>query len=72
MTRDVREEFAGGDQAPEGREQPLDPDADTLKWMKEKQHSYTDTQLDFWLLLRPLTDGGKELRRHLTQRLLSV
>ena len=39
---------------------------------EEHQHSYTDAQLDFWLLLRPLTDGGKESSRHLTRRLLSV
>ena len=40
--------------------------------MKEHQHSYTDEQLDFWLLLRPLTDGSEELSRHLARRLLSI
>ena len=72
MTRDMQEEFTGGDQAATGWEQPLDLGTDTLKWMKEHQHSYTDVQLDIWLLLRPLTDGGEELSLHLTCRLLSV
>ena len=40
--------------------------------MKECQRSYTDAQLDFWLLLRPPTDGGEESTQHLTWRLLSV
>ena len=40
--------------------EPLDPEVDALKWMKEHQHSYTDAQLNSWLLLQPLTDGGKE------------
>ena len=60
MTRDEWEEFAGGDQVARGWEQLLDPGTDALKWMKEYQCSYTDAQLDFWLLLRPLTDGGEE------------
>ena len=61
MTRDMQEKFVGGDQVAGGWEQPLDPEADALKWMKEHQRSYTDMQLDFWLLLRPLTDRSKEL-----------
>ena len=61
ITRDVQEEFAGGDQAARGWGELLDLEVDTLKWMKEHQHSYMDAQLDFWLLLRPLTDGGEEL-----------
>ena len=72
MTRDVWEEFAGGDQVARGWEQPLDPEVYALKWMKEHQHSYTDVQLDFWLLVRPLTDGGEESSSHLTRRLLSM
>ena len=72
MTRDVWEEFAGGDQMARGWEELLDPEVDALKWMKEHQHSYTDAQLDFWLLLLPLTDGGEESSRHLMYRLLSV
>ena len=40
--------------------------------MKERQHSYRDMQLDFWLLLRPLMDGGEELTHQLAHRLLSV
>ena len=38
----------GGDQA---TREPLDLEVDALKWMKEHQHSYTDAQLNFWLLL---------------------
>ena len=37
MTRDVQEEFAGGDQATGGWGEPLDPKVDPLKWMKECQ-----------------------------------
>ena len=55
-----------------GREQPLDLDADAMRWMKEHQCSYTDAQLDFWLLLRPLMDVGEESSRHLACKLLSV
>ena len=54
------------------REQPLDPEVDAMRWVKECQCSYTDAQLDFWLFLRPLTDGSEELSRHLTRRLLSI
>ena len=72
MTRDVREEFAGVYQAAGEEEQPLDPVNDALRWMKECQHSYMDVQLDFWLLLRPLTDGSEECTQHLAWRLLSV
>ena len=43
-----------------------------MKWMKEHQRSYRDVQLEFWLLLRPLTDGGEEHTRQLACRLLSV
>ena len=55
-----------------GWEQPLDPEVDAMRCMKEHQCSYTDAQLDFWLLLRTLTDRGEELSRHLTRRLLSI
>ena len=55
-----------------GWEQPLDPEVNAMRWMKEHQCSYMDMQLDFWLLLRPLTDGGKESSRHLTRRVLSI
>ena len=54
--RDMWEEFAKEDQATRGQ---LDPEVDALKWMKEHQCSYTDEQLNFWLLLWPLTDGGE-------------
>ena len=56
MMRDVWEEFAKEVQVTRGQ---LDPEVNTLKWMKEHQHSYMDTQLNFWLLLRPLTNGGE-------------
>ena len=48
ITRDVWEEFVKEDQATGGQ---LDPEVDALKWMKGHQHSYTDAQLNFWLLL---------------------
>ena len=48
MMRDVWEEFAKEDQATRGQ---LDLEVNALKWMKECQHSYTDKQLNFWLLL---------------------
>ena len=60
MTTDMQEEFTGGDQVAKGWEQPVDPEVNALKWMKECQRSYMDVQLDFWLLVRPLTDGGEE------------
>ena len=69
MMRDIWEEFAKEDQET-GR--PLDPAVNTLKWMKEHQHSYTDKQLNFWLLLPPLTNGSEFLSRHLMHRLLSM
>ena len=74
MARDNVQEGirARGDQVAGGGDQPLDPEVDAMRWMKECQHSYTDAQLDFWLLLRPLTDGGEESSRHLARRLLSV
>ena len=62
---DMQKELTGGDQVAREWVQPLNPETQALKWMKECQHSYTDVQLDFWLLLRPLTDGGEELSRHL-------
>ena len=62
MMRDMQEEFAKEDQATRGQ---LDPDVDTLKWMKECQHSYSDEQLNFWLLLGPLTDSNEVSSRHL-------
>ena len=47
MTRDVWRRVCQGDQATGG---PLDLEVDALKWM-ECQCSYTDAQLNFWLLL---------------------
>ena len=69
MMRDIWEEFTKEDQATGGQ---LDPVVGALKWMKEHQHLYTDAQLNFWLLLRPLTDGSEASTRHLACRLLSV
>ena len=84
MTRDVREEFVGSYSAFKekqdiaGKDQscapmrPVDPNTQGMKWMKLRQHSYRDVQLEFWLLLRPLTDGGEEHTHQLVHRLLSV
>ena len=84
MTRDVREKSVGSYSALKekqdvaGRDQslapthPVDPNIQGMKWMKEHQCSYNDIQLGFWLLLRPLMDGGEESTRQLAHRLLSV
>ena len=84
MTRDVREEFRGSystfkekqDRAERDQSytpaRPVDPNTQAMKWMKERQRSYKDIQLEFWLLLRPLTDGSEERTRQLAHRLLSV
>ena len=82
MTWDVREESMGSYSAFKekqdiaGRDQSYAPmcpvDTQGMKWMKERQRSYRDVQLEFWLLLRPLTDGGEESTRQLACRLLSV
>ena len=44
---------------------PVDPNTHGMKWMKERQCFYRDIQLEFWLLLRPLTDGSEERTRQL-------
>ena len=84
MTWDVREEFVGSYSAFKekqdiaGKDQlcapmrPVDPNTQGMKWMKECQRSYRDVQLEFWLLLRPLMDGGEEHTHQLAHRLLSV
>ena len=84
MTRDVREESMGSYSAFKekqdiaGKDQSyaptclVDPNTQGMKWMKERQHSCRDVQLEFWLLLRPLTDGGEQSTRQLARRLLSV
>ena len=69
MMKDMQEKFTKEDQATGGQ---LDPMVDALKWMKECQHSYTDEQLSFWLLLRPLTDGSEMSSWHLMWSLLSL
>ena len=84
MTRDVREEFRGSystykekqDIAERNQSYApthlVDPNTQGMKWMKECQCSYKDIQLEFWLLLRPLTDGSEECTHQLAHRLLSV
>ena len=84
MTRDVREEFRGSYSAYKEKQDiaernqsyapmhPVDPNTQGMKWMKERQRSYKDIQLEFWLLLRPLTDGSEERTHQLARRLLSV
>ena len=84
MTRDVRQEFRGSystykeKQDIVGRNQSyasshgVDPNTHGMKWMKERQRSYRDIQLEFWLSLRPLTDRSMERTRQLARRLLSV
>ena len=84
MTRDVREEFGGlystfkerldiaGKDDSCAPTRPVDPNTQGMKWMKQHQHSYRDVQLEFWLLLRPLMDGGEEHTCWLAHRLLSV
>ena len=84
MMRDVRKEFVGSYSTLKERQdctragesstqvQPVDPNIHGMKWMKEHQHSYRVVQLDFWLLLRPLTDSGEESSRQLAHRLLSM
>ena len=84
MMQDIRKEFGGsysalkekqdcvgGDQSL-AQVQPVDPNIHGMKWMKECQCSYGDMQLDFLLLLRPLTDGSEESSSQLAHRLLSV
>ena len=60
MTWDVREEFVGSYSAFKekqdivGKDQsctpmhPVDPNTQGMKWMKERQCSYRDVQLEFW------------------------
>ena len=84
MTWDVREEFRGSYSAYKEKQDiaernqsyapthPVDPNTQGMKWMKECQCSYKDIQLEFWLLLRPLTDGSEEHTHQLAHRLLSV
>ena len=84
MTRDVREEFRGSYLAYKEKQYiaerdqsyapmcPVDPNTQGMKLMKLCQRSYRDIQLEFWLLLRPLTDRSEEHTRQLARRLLSV
>ena len=84
MMWDVREEFKGSYSAYKEKQDiaernqsyapthPVNPNTHGMKWMKERQHSYRDIQLEFWLLLRPLTDGSEERTHQLAHRLLSV
>ena len=84
IMRDVREEFAGSYSTLWERQDigvkdkfavlmpTVNPNIQGMKWMKERQCSYRDAQLDFWLLLRQLTDGSEESTHKLACRLLSV
>ena len=84
MMRDVRQEFRGSYSAYKEKQDiaernqsyasshPVNPNTHGMKWMKERQRSYRDNQLEFWLLLRPLTDRSKERTLQLACRLLSV
>ena len=84
MTRDVRQEFRGSYSAYKEKQDiaernlsyasshAVNPNTHGMKWMKECQCSYRDIQLEFWLLLRPLTDGSEERTCQLARRLLSV
>ena len=84
MTWDVREEFVGSYSTFKERQDIagkdhlcvptclVDPNTQGMKWMKQHQRSYRDVQLEFWLLLRPLMDGGEEHTHQLARRLLSV
>ena len=71
FTLKEKQDGAGRDQS-SAPMQPVDPNIQGMKWMKELQCSYRDVQLDFCLLLRPLTDGGKESTHQLACRLLSM
>ena len=66
-----KHDHAGGEQS-SAPFHPVDPNIQGMKWMKECQCSYRDVQLNFWLLLRPFTDGSEESTRQLARRLLSV
>ena len=84
MTRDVRQEFRGSYSTYKEKQDiaeknqsyasshAVNPNTHGMKWMKERQRSYRDIQLEFWLLLRPLTYGSEERTRQLAHRLLSV
>ena len=49
-----------------------DPNTHPMAWMRDRQNSYSDGEIHFWPLLRPLTDGGGMNTRHLARRLLST
>ena len=49
-----------------------DPNTHPMAWMRDRQNSYSDEEIHFWPLLRPLTDGGGTNTRCLAQRLLST
>ena len=81
MIWDVRKEFAGSYSAFKDKQestgedqvmgevvQTVDPNIHAMKWMKECKCSYREVQLDFWLLLRPLTDGSEESSWQLAHR----
>ena len=61
---DMTVEGAVGGQAEE------DPNTHLMAWMRDRQNSYSDEEIHFWPLLRPLTDGGGTNTRHLARHLL--
>ena len=55
-----------------GGQAEADPNTHPMVWMHDRQNSYSDEEIHFWPLLRPLTDGGGTKTRHLVHRLLST
>ena len=55
-----------------GGETEVDPNIHPMTWMCNHQNSYSDEEISFWPLLRPLTDGGGTTTRCLARRLLST
>ena len=42
-----------------------DPNTHPMAWMHDRQNSYSDEEIHFWPLLRPLMDGGGTNTRRL-------
>ena len=55
-----------------GGEVGIDPDRYPMAWMCNCQHCYDDEMINFWPLLRLLTDGRGTATRHLVRHLLSM
>ena len=63
----TEDEAVGGD-----AEVDADPDRHPMAWMRHRQMCYDNEMINFWPLLRPLTDGGGTAMRRLVHRLLST